>query len=746
MNSLSSTPRMTIKMRFMIILVTLITGFVLFGFATFTAMKKLNVNGEIYQRIVRDKDLVADVLPPPEYIIESYLVALQLMQSQDSAEINMLIQNFTKLKVDYDARHSYWKIHEKELKPEVKTLLLETSYQAANAFYLEAQQQFIPAISKGDNEIAKDSLTKLRSNYQKHRVAIDKVVNLTQIQNEINEAQAQSIIHQYHLGLSSIFIFSVGIASFLTLIINRNIIRQLGAELFEVLELSEKISEGDYDSVSLEIENPNNLMGHLKMMVQHILERRVVETNLKNEILRVKIALDNVNTGVMIADNDLNIVYVNKSVIETLNQNEEGIRSQLPSFDSDNLIGRNIDSFHKNPTLQRQMLSALTHKYHANIILGDHSMTVLANPVIDENGQRLGTVAEWHDRTVEIELEEAVTNIVVSASAGNFSGRLDTKGKEGLFYDLGNAINQLLQTNETSLAEISEVLDALSQGDLTQKITSNYMGTFGQLKDNVNTTVENITEIVHQIQIASENISSGAQDITAGNNDLSRRTEEQAASLEETSASMNRLTNTVQHNAENAKYANQLTENAKTIAEKGRVVVDDVVKTMNSINESSSKVVEIISVIDNIAFQTNILALNAAVEAARAGEQGRGFAVVAIEVRNLAQRAAAAAGEIQMLIDNSVEQVDAGSKLVAQAGKTMQEIVVAVQGVTTVMAEITASSIEQNTGIAQVNQAISQMDDVTQQNATLVEEAAANAKLLEEQVRNLSITVANFKT
>ena len=746
MNSLSSTPRMTIKMRFMIILVTLITGFVLFGFATFTAMKKLNVNGEIYQRIVRDKDLVADVLPPPEYIIESYLVALQLMQSQDSAEINTLIQNFTKLKVDYDARHSYWKIHEKELKPEVKTLLLETSYQAANAFYLEAQQQFIPAISKGDNEIAKDSLTKLRSNYQKHRVAIDKVVNLTQIQNEINEAQAQSIIHQYHLGLSSIFIFSVGIASFLTLIINRNIIRQLGAELFEVLELSEKISEGDYDSVSLEIENPNNLMGHLKMMVQHILERRVVETNLKNEILRVKIALDNVNTGVMIADNDLNIVYVNKSVIETLNQNEEGIRSQLPSFDSDNLIGRNIDSFHKNPTLQRQMLSALTHKYHANIILGDHSMTVLANPVIDENGQRLGTVAEWHDRTVEIELEEAVTNIVVSASAGNFSGRLDTKGKEGLFYDLGNAINQLLQTNETSLAEISEVLDALSQGDLTQKITSNYMGTFGQLKDNVNTTVENITEIVHQIQIASENISSGAQDITAGNNDLSRRTEEQAASLEETSASMNRLTNTVQHNAENAKYANQLTENAKTIAEKGRVVVDDVVKTMNSINESSSKVVEIISVIDNIAFQTNILALNAAVEAARAGEQGRGFAVVAIEVRNLAQRAAAAAGEIQMLIDNSVEQVDAGSKLVAQAGKTMQEIVVAVQGVTTVMAEITASSIEQNTGIAQVNQAISQMDDVTQQNATLVEEAAANAKLLEEQVRNLSITVANFKT
>jgi methyl-accepting chemotaxis protein len=412
---------MTIKMRFIIILVTLIVGFALFGLATFTAMKKLNVNGEIYQHIVRDKDLVADVLPPPEYIIESYLVALQLMQSQDTNEIEALIQSFDKLKADYDTRHDYWKAREQELTPELKTPLLDISYQAALAFYLEAKQQFIPAILKGNNEIATVSLTKMRESYQKHRLAIDEVVSLSTTLSIADEALAQNIINQYHLGLSSIFIFSVGIACFLTLVISRNIIRQLGAELFEVVELSKQIAQGNYDSITLKIDNSNSLMNHMNVMARQILERRTVATNLKNEILRIKLALDNVNTGVMISDNELNIVYVNKSAVKTLNENEAGIRKQLPSFDSNNLIGRNIDSFHKNPTIQRKMLGALTEKYKTNIVLGEHNMVVLANPVINDEGQRLGTVAEWHDRTAEIEVENAVTNIVASASIGDFS-------------------------------------------------------------------------------------------------------------------------------------------------------------------------------------------------------------------------------------------------------------------------------------------------------------------------------------
>ncbi|MGZ8223077.1 MAG: methyl-accepting chemotaxis protein, partial [Methylobacter sp.] len=248
-----------------------------------------------------------------------------------------------------------------------------------------------------------------------------------------------------------------------------------------------------------------------------------------------------------------------------------------------------------------------------------------------------------------------------------------------------------------------------------------------------------------RIQAAADGINTGTREIASGNNDLSHRTEQQAASLQQTAASMEQLTSTVQHNSANAQQANRLAADATGIAGQGVAVVDLVVRTMADINESSRKIGDIISVIDDIAFQTNILALNAAVEAARAGEQGRGFAVVAVEVRNLAQRAATAAGEIKDLITDSLGKVSGGSRLVAQAGQTMEEIVSSVQGVTDMMSEITAASAEQSAGIEQVGQAITQMDDVTQQNAALVEQAAAAAESLEQQAQALVATVSGFK-
>ena len=256
---------------------------------------------------------------------------------------------------------------------------------------------------------------------------------------------------------------------------------------------------------------------------------------------------------------------------------------------------------------------------------------------------------------------------------------------------------------------------------------------------------QNLAGIIGQINEAAGTITTAAREIAAGNADLSQRTEEQASSLEETASSMDELTSTVKQNAENARQANQLAIGASAVAVKGGAVVSEVVGTMSSINESSKKIVDIIGVIDGIAFQTNILALNAAVEAARAGEQGRGFAVVATEVRNLAQRSAAAAKEIKALIGDSVDKVGAGTKLVDEAGKTMQEIVTAVKRVTDIMSEITAASQEQSAGIEQVNQAITQMDEVTQQNAALVEEAAAAAESMQEQTQNLAQAVAAFK-
>jgi methyl-accepting chemotaxis protein len=289
------------------------------------------------------------------------------------------------------------------------------------------------------------------------------------------------------------------------------------------------------------------------------------------------------------------------------------------------------------------------------------------------------------------------------------------------------------------------VAQKVATGDLTSEVVVTSKDETGMLLQALKAMTENLRSIVGEVRSSSASIGSGTKQIAMGNADLSQRTEEQASSLEETASSMEELTSTVKQNAENAKQANQLAIGASEVAVKGGSVVSQVVDTMSSINESSKKIVDIISVIDGIAFQTNILALNAAVEAARAGEQGRGFAVVATEVRNLAQRSAAAAKEIKELIGDSVEKVDAGSKLVDEAGRTMEEIVGSVKRVTDIMAEITAASQEQSAGIEQVNQAVTQMDEVTQQNAALVEEAAAAAESLQEQAQNLEAAVAVFK-
>jgi methyl-accepting chemotaxis protein len=299
------------------------------------------------------------------------------------------------------------------------------------------------------------------------------------------------------------------------------------------------------------------------------------------------------------------------------------------------------------------------------------------------------------------------------------------------------------------LSNIRRVLNAVDHlnsgdGDLTYRLPT-LTGEFAVLGKSLNRFIGNLGKIVSEVSSSSSSISTASSQIAAGNLDLSARTEQQASSLAETASSMEELTGTVKQNADNARQANQLAQSASEVALKGGEVVAQVVDTMDGINASSKKIVDIIGVIDGIAFQTNILALNAAVEAARAGEQGRGFAVVATEVRSLAQRSAAAAKEIKTLIDDSVAKVDAGSHLVEQAGSTMDEVVASVRRVTDIICEITAASSEQSSGIEQVNQAITQMDQVTQQNAALVEEAAAAAASLQDQANNLVSVVSVFK-
>ncbi len=466
---------------------------------------------------------------------------------------------------------------------------------------------------------------------------------------------------------------------------------------------------------------------------------------MQDEMKLIKDALDAVSTNVMIANSERDIVFMNKSIIGMLRNAENDIRRALPHFSVSKLQGANIDQFHRNPAHQKQMLSTLKSTHRTQIELAGRTFSLIANPIVGERGNHLGSVVEWADRTMEVAVEREVAEIVDAAANGDFKRRVGLEGKHGFFKQLAEGINRIMAISSEGLGEVERVLRALSQGDLTQKIDKDFAGTFGQLKDDSNQTVAKLKEIVSGIKESAEAIKLASSEIAIGNTDLSQRTEEQASSLEETASSMEELTSTVKHNADNAHQANELARGASDIAKRGGITVNEVVRTMASINDSSRKIVEIISVIDGIAFQTNILALNAAVEAARAGEQGKGFAVVAGEVRNLAQRSASAAKEIKSLINDSVQKVDAGTKLVDEAGKTMDEIVTSVQHVSDIISEITAASREQSQGIEQVNQAITQMDDVTQQNAALVEEAAAAAESLSEQANSLSQAVSAFK-
>ena len=343
-------------------------------------------------------------------------------------------------------------------------------------------------------------------------------------------------------------------------------------------------------------------------------------------------------------------------------------------------------------------------------------------------------------------MNHEIKHLAQSAANGDFSARGDAERFQYDFRVMVDSLNTLMSTADGNLQSLSSLLQSIAAGDLTARMSGEFRGVFAQMRDDANATATQLAEIVGSIKTSAVSIKGAASEIAAGNQDLSQRTEQQAANLEETAASMEELTSTVKQNAEGARQANQLAIGAASVAAQGGDVVAKVVETMSGIEASSKKIADIISVIDGIAFQTNILALNAAVEAARAGEQGRGFAVVASEVRTLAQRSSGAAKEIKDLIDDSVQRVAEGSALVHTAGKTMGEVVASVQRVTDIMGEISAASQEQSAGIEQVNQTITQMDETTQQNAALVEEATAAARSLEEQAVQLTEAVAVFKT
>ena len=467
----------------------------------------------------------------------------------------------------------------------------------------------------------------------------------------------------------------------------------------DTIAFIEQLAEGRYGAV-LEVSGE----GALPDLQRALLTLRIkagydrAEGRRQNALSRQ--SLDAASASIMLADENLRIIYTNASARKLFQEAESDFRKDLPQFQASAILGSNIDIFHRHPAHQRQMLRELRAPHTADIKLGGRAMRIVASPVLDTDGRRLGTAVEWFDRTQEVRAEEEVNDIVRNAVQGDLGHRVDIQRKSGFYLTLARGLNHLL---------------------------------------------DNMTSIIRTVQAATGEVGRAATEISQGNADLSKRTEEQSSALEQTASSMEQMTATVKQNSDNSTQASQLAETAREQARRGGTVVSGAVESMSAIEQASGRIADIIGTIDEIAFQTNLLALNAAVEAAHAGEQGRGFAVVAVEVRGLAGRTAVAAREIKALIQDSVTKVQEGSRLVAQSGVALEEINAAVKKVADIVSEIAVASREQATGIDQVNRAVMQMDDMTQQNAALVEQAASASEALAQQAAGLVETMQGYR-
>jgi methyl-accepting chemotaxis protein len=592
----------------------------------------------------------------------------------------------------------------------VKTIRAPEVRQAHEEFwklyldYVAARDRTGERVKAGDLKGAIDALLAAAPKYAATVDAVNRVVDMKVKVAQGKYDESQQIYADSKMMLTVLVVGGVALGLFVGWVIARMLSRSLA----DVEAAAGKMAAGDYAARSSvecadEVGRLAQAFNRMAAEIQGFIGRM---EKANTDMVRLKTALEQASTNIMMSDAEDKVVFVNKAAVGTLRAVESELRTYIPGFEVEKVVGGSIHRYHKDPAAIKEILKGLGpgQVRKGEIKPGPFVFAHQTRGIFDEKGEKVGHLVEWSDVTAERKAQGILENLITAAAGGHLAERLKVEAFPQGMRPMAEGINKMLDS-----------------------------------------VVDSLTKVVTAVKAGAEGVSHGASEINAGTTDLSQRTSEQAAALEETSSAMEEMTSTVKQNADNAKQANQLAIAARSVAEKGGDVTHRAVQAMGEINTSSQQIAEIITVIDEIAFQTNLLALNAAVEAARAGEHGRGFAVVAAEVRNLAQRSATAAKEIKGLINESMRRVEDGSALVNQCGKTLEEIVGSVKRVTDIIAEISAASQEQASGVEQTNKAVIQMDQTTQQNAALVEQSAAACESLVAQAGSLLSLMEAFK-
>lgn len=669
--------------------------------------------------------------------------ALQILQLARSGETSVVSAIAAELKAHAEEFTSAIQSNRQRDLPERVSQLLQQLQPSLDAYL--AQAQTLADMAQSHPAEAEASLAAFQQAYAALEDPMGQISDALLAEDARLSAETTETGRRvFWISIVGQVLISIGLLATTAMLVGL-LMRQLGGDPGQVAHIARRIAGGDLNvPIALRPDDTRSQLASIHRMQEGLREHLAKERAVAGLNQSIRNALDNASTGVMIADMDRIIIFANKAMLGTLSTVAEDIRRHVADFNPERIVGTNLDRFHHSPERQIAVLDALDKPHYATVALGRFTFALVTTAVLDADGKRIGTSVEWRDRTHEAEIEAEVEELVTRATSGDLSHRLTLTDKVGFFRRHSGHLNELLDRTEEGLDGIEQVMSALAKGDLSRRVDGEYQGTFGRLQQAANTSCEQISAMLSRVISAARSISTSATEIAQGNADLSTRTEQQSAALEETASSMEELTATVRQNAENARSANQLASGASEVALRGGEAVEGVVSVMTEIDQSSRRMGDIIAVIDGIAFQTNILALNAAVEAARAGDAGRGFAVVASEVRSLAQRSGQAAKEIRELIQNSMARTVDGGKRVRQAGETMRDIVSSVKRVTDIMGEISAASAEQSSGIEQVNVTVTQLDETTQQNAALVEEASAAARSLEELAKALMQEVSVF--